>query len=568
MRRWLLVACLILLAIQASVQIRLASLDSATTDEAVHLSAGYTYLTEHDWRFNPEHPPLIKILAALPLLAIKPRILAPAEDLYNQSDNFFYDSWRENRVFGEMMMYQSGNNPDQILFWARMPMVALTFILGLVILLIAWRHFGEKAAIIATALYAFNPTVNGHGHLITTDIGIALGFLLTVYSFWRLLGRPSWLNCLWLGLSFGLALLTKHTAIIILPILAMLAILRTLDRTTRPDWQSVGSKTLIVLLITWAVIWTGYGWHDRVAPASSSISQAITVANNESGTNISGPNNPQPVTIVSPKLDHFYSLIQPALVLLPGDYLKGLIMVLGHVSSGQSSFLLGQTSKTGWWYYFPVLLLTKTPLSELILIALGIYLVVKQKAPDWRLGLGFTAAAAMYFLLAMLSKADLGIRHIMPFFSLIFLAAAAGLASESWRGTKLTIVLIIWLGLTFGLSFPTYLGYYNELVGGSNNGYKIATDSNLDWGQDLLRIKIYINAHPDQNYYIEYGWLGQSALDYYLGSSHYQLLSDWQLGQPGQAIIGASSYNTSILKDNLTACQPVTNGVFDCQLHD
>src|SRR3990167_1077092 len=124
-KRWLVVGALLLLAIQTIIQVRLANTDSQTTDEAVHLSAGYTYLTRGDWRFNPEHPPLVKILAALPLLVIKPHVTPEMEANWVKAEPLFYDSWRENRSFGIELLYKSGNNPDQLLFWTRLPMVAL-----------------------------------------------------------------------------------------------------------------------------------------------------------------------------------------------------------------------------------------------------------------------------------------------------------------------------------------------------------------------------------------------------------------------------------------------------------
>jgi len=566
MRRRILWACLAILLVQAVVQVRLASLDSATTDEAVHLSAGYTYLTRGDFRFNPEHPPLVKMLAALPLLRFRPTITPQAEQLYQQSGNFFYDSWRENRDFGEIMMYQAGNNPDQLLFWARLPMIALTLILGLAILLIAWRHWGERAALVATALYAFNPTVTGHGHLVTTDIGIALGFLLTIYSFWRLLERPSWRNCLWLGLSFGFALLTKHTAVILLPTMAAMAIWRIFDRSTTISWRELTLKSLVALVIAWAVIWAGFGWHDRVIPATDSVSSAVTLAGNQSGFKMFGPSNPQPVVVAKPKLDRLYNLVRPALVLLPGDYAKGLFMVLGHASGGHSSFLLGQTSNTGWWYYFPVLILTKTPLAELLLIAIGLTMVFRSLPKD-RLALGLTIAGGAYLLVAIGSKADLGIRHIMPLFPVVFLAASRGLARiGSWQ--NIIVALVIWLALTFGLSFPTYLGYYNELVGGPGNGYKIATDSNLDWGQDIKRIQHYLASHPTKTPFIDYSWDGQAALDYYLGPGNYRPIESWQPGQTGPAIFGASAVAFPPFSDHCRSPYPaaITPGVFTCWL--
>jgi 4-amino-4-deoxy-L-arabinose transferase-like glycosyltransferase len=478
----ILAGCILLLGLQAIVQIRLASLDSATTDEGVHLSAGYTYLTRGDFRFNPEHPPLVKILAALPLLRLDPEVSVEAEQDWDRSGNFFFDSWRENRHFGEELLYRSGSSPDTLLFWARLPMVLLTLLLGLAIFLIAWRHWGPIPAITATALYVFNPTVTGHGHLVTTDIGLALGSLLTVYSFWQLLEQPNRRRGIYFGLAFALALLTKHTAILLLPVLLVLGV--TFLVTKRTAFKPIVVPLLFGLVVTILAIWVGFGFHDRVVPASNSISSALITANKEF--------LPDETVAANPRVDQIYRAIRPALTILPGSYVKGLFMVVGHASGGHSSFLLGETSNTGWWYYFPVLLFLKTPLAALIILAGAVhFFLLKRKGDPLLLALGLLAG--IFLLFAILAKANLGLRHIMPILPPVFLIAGwATLQSRRWQ--TIVLALLIWSGLVFWLTNPTYLGYYNELAGGNRNGYKIATDSNLDWGQDLKRISRFVEA--------------------------------------------------------------------------
>lgn len=552
---WILAGCLALLAMQAVVQVRLSSLDSATTDEAVHLSAGYTYLTRGDFRFNPEHPPLVKVLAALPLLTLRPTINETAEQAWQKSGNFFFDSWRENRKFGEELLYQSRNNPDTLLFWARLPMVLLTLLLGLTIFLIAWRHWGPIPAIIATALYVFNPTVTGHGHLVTTDIGLALGSLLTVYSFYQLLEQPNRRRGIYFGLAFALALLTKHTAILLLPVLLVLGV--TFLVTKRTAFKPIVGPLLLGLVITILAIWAGFGFHDRVVPQSDSISSALITANKEFLTN--------EAVEAQPQVDRIYRAIRPALTIFPGSYVKGLFMVVGHASGGHSSFLLGEISNTGWWYYFPVLLLLKTPLPTLIILAGAVhFFLLKRKGDPLVLALGLLSG--IFLLFAILAKANLGLRHIIPILPPLFLIAGwATLVSRRWQ--IIVLVLLIWSGLVFWLTGPTYLGYYNELAGGNRNGYKIATDSNLDWGQDLKRISHFVEAQRGHNVFIDYNWLGTPALNHYLGKSRYRMLSDYEPGQVGYAIIGASAYNTH--KDPpLSNCsnKEISNAVFVCKL--
>lgn len=546
-KRWLAIGALLLLVIQTIIQVKLADTDSQTTDEAVHLSAGYTYLTRGDWRFNPEHPPLVKILAALPLLAIKPHVTTEMEDAWAKSSDLSYDSWKENRAFGEAMLYKAGNNPDQLLFWGRMPMVALTLLLGVVIFWIAFKHWGATAALTATALYTFNPIVNGHGHLITTDIAISLGFLLSVYSFWQLLERPTWRWSLLWALAFGFSLLVKHTAIILLPTFLVLLVISLIQQRRGFDWRQVLLKSAVGLLLVWALVWAGFGFHDNV-----------------SGYQVVRTSNPDPVVITDPKTDPDDTLSRSISRLLPANYLKGLSLVIDHASDGHVSYLLGQESLTGWWYYFPILFLLKTPLAMLIIFGGAAYLIVARR-PRSSLVIGLIASGAVFLLVAMDSKANLGVRHILPIFPLLTIASAWAVTVDR-RFRTATFAFLAWLLATSVLSYPTYLGYFNELAGGSKNGYKVATDSNLDWGQDLKRIKIYIDAHPNKKPYVDYSWAGKSSLDYYLGTENYQRIENWQPGMTGLAIFGATAYNFPPFNERCIALEKIAPGLFSCWL--
>jgi len=555
----------LLLLIFAVVQVRLATLDSQTSDEAVHLSAGYTYLTRGDYRFNPEHPPLVKILAALPLLVIQPNISPQSEQEWQKSDNFFYDSWRENRAFGNQFLYESGNDPDQILFWARLPIILITLVLGVSIFLITLKHWGSLASLVTTALFVTNPTVNGHGHLVTTDMAIALGFLLTIYSFYRLLEAPNWKRGLWFGAAFGLALLAKHTAVILLPTIVVLMLVWNSSSGNVTDWKRLWCGLGLGLLLSWVLIWSGYGFHDRLLPKVESVSQEITQAKNESGIKLTGQSNPQPVVLESQVIDRTYNISRPILSLLPGDYVKGVAFVLTHVGGGHDSYLLGQTSKTGWWYYFPVLLLLKTPLLALASIIGTVIIYFRSNSKD-QLVKVLLIGSAVFFLVAMTSRANLGIRHILPIMPLLFISAGYALTKIK-HAIYISVSLIVVLLVTWAITFPTYLGYFNVLAGGSANGYRIATDSNLDWGQDLKRIKSYIDQENIDKVYLEYNWLPESALDHYLGDGSYQMLSEYIRGQNGTAIINAGNWVDPNI--NRPACynqKMITNAVFVCDL--
>ncbi len=191
--------------------------DSATMDEVAHLPAGYSYLTQKDMRLNPEHPPLIKDLAALPLLFIKginfPSEIAAWKDDVN-------GQWG----FGYHFLYGAGNPADKMIFWGRIPMVLILILLGFYIFKWAKELFGNKAAVLSLFLFSFSPTFLAHGRLVTTDVGAAAGVLIATYYFIKALKNPSKKSIIFAGIAFGLAELCKFSVILLIPFFAFLSL--------------------------------------------------------------------------------------------------------------------------------------------------------------------------------------------------------------------------------------------------------------------------------------------------------------------------------------------------------
>ena len=150
--------------------------DSLTMDELAHLPAGYSYLTQKDMRLNPEHPPLIKDLAAIPLLFIKD-IKFPADSKAWTTD--LNGQWD----FGRELLFRNGNPADKMIFAGRIPMILLSIFLGFFIFKWTKELFGNKASLLALFLFSFSPTLLAHGRLVTTDVGAALGVVLATYYF-------------------------------------------------------------------------------------------------------------------------------------------------------------------------------------------------------------------------------------------------------------------------------------------------------------------------------------------------------------------------------------------------
>ncbi len=567
---FLISAAIVFLLAQLIVQIQLARHDSETTDEGSHLNAGYSYVITGDFRFNSEHPPLTKELAGLAILHLNPKTTTEMNKLFQRSGNFFYDPWHENLSSSDILLYKAGNNPQTLLFWGRVPFVFITLILGLAIFFIALKEWGVGPAFLATALYTLDPTVSAHGHLINTDIPVALGYLLMIYASWQFFRRPNWWRALWLGFVFGLALLTKYTVVIAFPAFLILYCLSWWRAGKRRYGLIALPKLLLAMVIMILTIWAGYGFHDRVAPPSPAFGAEMQYADNHGGTTIGF----RPPSVISIK-DKVYTDLRPVIDLFPGDFVKGLYMVIEHGGSGQKEFLFGKISTHGVWYYFPLISLIKTPIPTIIFGLLATYWLVKRRPINWPI-IYLLIGGAVFLFVAMFSKADLGIRYILPVLPLAILVIAAGFWPWLETGNLAIIttsILLSWLLVIYLFSYPSYMGYFNNFIGGSNQGYLVRSDSDVDWGQDIGRIASYLDTHHINKAYIDYDWDGASALNYYLGLNRWQPLSDWKPGQSGYAGFSGSAYeinkNDHFLKNPslCTDLQHITPSVLICQLH-
>lgn len=491
-----------------------AKMDSITTDEGVHLFAGYTYLTQRDFRLDPEHPPLLKKIGALPLLFIN-NLNYTLGEKWEKAGNFYYDSWQEARILGDIFV---ANNSNNIIFVSRIMFVLLTMILGIFSFFWAKKLYGEKAGIFSAFLILFLPNILANGRLINTDFGLTLFFFLAIYFWGKFLKEPKILNLIIAGIFLGLVLASKFTGIMIVPIFILLIIIKLILQKSWKNWPKYLLGILLSSIVSFLIIWGTYGF-----------------------------------SIQSPK--YFY---------------KGLVMVATHSAGGHASYLLGQTSNTGWWYYFPVAIFFKTPIPIFIFLLITIIYFKKIKSKDIFDEYLILIPLIVFLLFAMISKANLGVRHVLPIlpFLILFISKSINLIDfKKWRlGTIGFIVLIFWYFVSSVFSFPNYLAYFNEFAGGPKNGYKILTDSNLDWGQDVFRIKKYMDENNLDHVYLVYPWDGDEILKYY-GINFTPLKPDDRQAK-GKAVVSATYYETDAYKWlKQFPMEQITPGVFLVELN-
>ncbi|HEX6805266.1 MAG TPA: phospholipid carrier-dependent glycosyltransferase [Terriglobales bacterium] len=486
-RRYLLTAgvasLLIILALELTLSIRR---ETQTWDEACHIFAGYSYWTHGDFGMNPEHPPLVKLLATLPLLPMS--LTAPPHDkVFSKEQDF---------TSAEQFVYS--NNANAIVFRTRMSAALLTFLLALLLFAATREMFGMVAAFLALILFVFEPNILAHGALVTTDMGMSCFLFATVYAFYRYAKKPSRARLGMLALAAGLALAAKHSGILIFPILVALGLAEVLitrkSLATSTEYPAQHGFRLARALVVAGIaaimiLWASYGFHFHPRTGFDAEPRLVSYAGRL--------NHPfQEKLITSFARWH----------LLPQPYLYGLADV-GITAGFSHTYLFGKVYPHGQWFYFPAAFLVKTTLPLMIFLLLLPVAIVARGARRRRQLWFLTLPPAIYLAVAMSSGMNIGIRHILPIYPFLMMLAgwtAAELVRYR-RRWMYAVALVILFGVVSSLrAFPVYLAYSNELWGGPANTYKYLSDSNVDWGQQLKAVKKYLDSRHVQNCWFAY----------------------------------------------------------------
>jgi 4-amino-4-deoxy-L-arabinose transferase-like glycosyltransferase len=508
----------LLLALMAGLQMWSATKESQVWDEVFELGSGYAYLKTGRLRFNLEQPPLAKVLAALPLLYLNPRL--PVED----------PSWinKQDIEFGFAFMFHNRVPTDTMLIAARSSIILLTAALGLLMAVWTSRRFGNGPALLALALLAFDPNILAHGHYATTDLG-ATFFIFAACIVWdAFLGSRRKLHLVLAGILLGFAIGTKFSALMLLPVFAILYAIRWWQQRERFTLLHLAGSLLAVAGIAYVAIVAVYLPEARFFVPSWAVKKpAAPLETAVNCTNTIGDLLCRTGRAASLQANSFY---------------RGLSNFAQHNAGGHLSYLLGQFSQNGWWYYFPVVFLVKTPTADLLLFGFllvggGLALFRNRFRANLRKAPAAWATilvpAVLYFALSMASHIDLGVRHLLPFYPFFFIALAAGFfalakSRPPWTGPLLIFVCVLLAAESLS-AFPDYLSFFNLVSGGTWRGPHYLLDSNIDWGEDLKKLRGYINTHPAPQYCLEY--FGTAEPPYY-GIEHTGYVA--RTNQPGE----------------------------------
>jgi len=454
---------------------------SPSWDEGDHIYAGYMNWMNGEYTLNPEHPPLVKLVATLPLVPLDLKT-APRQGRYFKDEAYF--GGRE-LIFRNDPKYGGKYSSDSLLF--RVHMAALTFgvLLAGTLFFAGQEMFGTAAGLIALALLVFDPSILANAPYVTTDTGAACGFFATVYTFYRFVKQMTWKRAAVCGLVLGLALAAKHSTIVLFPLLTMLAAGEIAVR-----WKKSGKLPTILIkntaiglgiigAIALFVLWGMYSFRFHMHPSGVSMA----------------PLNVEVRPLSAPM--RWFILFCAHYHLLPESYLFGLVDVQG-VGEAWPTYYMGKVYAHGIWYYFPTVLAVKWTVGTLATVALAIWVFASGKVRQTREMLFLAFPAAFYLAIAMAGPLNMGERHILPIFPFIFLllgAAGAWLMKRSKKWAVAVIFLVAAHAAESLSAFPNYIPFGNALWGGPANTHKYFSDAAVDWAQQLKWTKQWLDEH-------------------------------------------------------------------------
>ena len=506
--RWVWMAVVCLLVVQAAQMAFVVHRESLTFDEDNHMFAGYMMWHTGDYGLNPEHPPLVKLLATIPALG-RNLWVPPLKGRQFKAEAY---------LDGRDWLARNDGGSQHMVFQMRLTAGLLALGLSLTVFFATREWFGETAALIALGLVVFEPNLAGHSALVTTDMGVTLFFLASIYAFYQYVKRPTILRLAVSGVVAGLLLATKHSGILLAPMLALLIIWEIVfapeGERGRVALRLAGAFAAIVVIGV-MVLWAFYGFRYAARPA--------------------GLRFPTVAEYAEP-LSHFNKsavIWIGRMHLLPESYLIGLIDVK-RMAEFYPTFVLGHQLAHGVWWYFPLVIAIKTTLGLLGLVVLALAAVATGRLRARRELAFILIPWVVYLGVAMVSGMNIGARHILPLYALAAILAGAGIvawSAKSRRWAWICGVLVAAHVISALMVFPNYIAYANEAWGGPKNVHNLLSDANVDWAQQLYQVKQWQDRHPGEECWFAYfAWPEIDPATYGINCHHLPTIDAFWLG--------------------------------------
>jgi len=538
--------CALLPLVGALIAIRASSRKCATMDEPLHAAGAFVEVFHGDYRINPEDPPLWKRWAMLPHSRIALAIDRDDQDFMGA----LVDPASHASRFATRSLYQRAGNDGADFVQRSRWMMSLIFVaLAWVTSIWAWRIAGPWAAIATAALMSLDPNFLAHGPLVKNDVAISLLFVALAACVWSVGCQIRLWNVAALAIVCGVALATKFSGVLAVPILAIAMLCRAIIpgrwRAGGFEFRSVPARLLasggiciICAAVSFAVIWASYGFRYAATPAGgvmrvSDAAQA-TARNQFFIQHGRFPDDAEMRSAPIPRAARLCGRIDDHR-LLPNAYVYGLLFTY-QSSLVRPGFLLGEVRQTGWWYYFPLAMLFKTPLATMTAGVAAV--VVLACLRFWRVD-GWTSCCILtplviYGASALTTNLNLGLRHALPLYPFFFVVIAIAFARAMarwprWAGAG-GAVLLVGLAIESAVAFPDYIAFFN--AASRQHRLRLLSDSNLDWGQDLPALARWRREHPEGQLYLCY--FGSVDPAFYRVGDYANLPPGFWLGPPYQ----------------------------------
>jgi hypothetical protein len=430
---------------------------SLTYDEVAYIPAGYSYVVTGDFRLNHEQPPLMKLLAGVAILPLHPHLPVESESWRAAGEGHLNTQWE----FGNEFLRAAGADLQRLVLLARLPVVLVTMLLVVGVFLFARDLYGPWAGVLAAALCAFDPNILAHGRLSTTDLGLTCFVLWAVWAYRRLARNPTAGNLLMAGALLGLALLTKFSGLFLLALY--------------PLWA------LVLPFLPKGITVPGGRWgrwpqHVLANRLVYSVGMTVMV---------------MLVALVVVSLGYF----------APGRvdiYFRDFFVVNVNVNLRYETYFHGAFHDGRLWYYFLAAFLLKTPLAFLLLLLLRGATQLWHREEGWADRVLLFSPVAIWFVIISWKAFQIGLRYVLPVYPFLFVYAAGIVASPLFARREMRLAvgaLMVWFVASSAAVYPNYLTYFNEIAGGPSHGIEWLDDSNVDWGQDVILLRDFLDTY-------------------------------------------------------------------------
>lgn len=439
--------------------------DSPTFDEQNHIARGVSFLETGDPRLSLEHPPLINVWSALPLVGMG--LDVPVET----------EAWQQSQwyLFAEQLLWErNADHVEAIVFSSRIPIILLTMTLGAICFHWARRWWGTWAGVVVMGLLLFDPNIMAHGRLSTTDLGGTLMIVCATYLLWKMAVDGRWHTILLAGIGMGLAFGSKLSALGFVfiwfggVVWVWFARRHESEKGLVKTVLEYGAAGLTSIIVVWAIF--GFEWGNGVF------------------------------------LGERWAWLNQQSIPMP-TFWGGIERIAGATGGGRPAFLWGNYATDGFWNYFLIAFLVKTPLIVIGAVGYVIFdLTQRHEGAKGKRGF-LVAIAAGYFLLTFTSSLNIGYRHLLPMLPFLYLLIG-GLMGRGVVGRSIAVgTLVCSMALTIW-GHPHHISYFNQIAGGSENGWQVLIDSNIDWGQDLYRLRDWMAENEVES--VKLAWFGAS----------------------------------------------------------